>query len=83
MVIHNAKIDKPPKSGDYLTFHFFNLPHFGETMNAFVVAYDKKYDGWNIGWNGNRECEVHVDAWAELPTADKVKGALYVQDIKG
>ena len=75
MVIHNTKIDKPQKDGMYVVMYLHdenepNVTHRFVTVSSTI--YDE--DGW---------CGQEPDAWAELPTYDEVKGALYVQNTKG
>lgn len=82
MIYHDANVDKPPKSGTYLTFKVFEgyPPNRGkkECYCFHCVRYDKENDGWNLSREHGREYELFPDYWAEVPSYEDV-----MKNLKG
>lgn len=72
MVIHNTKMESPTKQGFYITF---NIHKYDSVLGDKVEDVWVSEGLWSdvCGWVGSEPL-----AWAEKPTLEDVKGALYV-----
>ena len=79
-MIHNAKVDKPTKSGNYIAYFYNSTPYNDrliEHVTALSVDYDKSLDGWNVS-RTSRKSEMFPEAWSELITVEELKGVMNV-----
>lgn len=64
MIVHDAILDKPAKSGKYLTFTtYYDVGGFKTT--ATDMEYDAEVDKWNFSYDA--DTELFPPFWAELP----------------
>lgn len=67
MLFHDAKTDKPKKSGEYITMKVVNYcDGTSDVYSIMNISYDVVRDGWNLR-RDDRVTEVFPDYWAKKP----------------